>query len=86
MLSFLAFAVSAQLQAFKLSGDAKSALHGNPFLLPSAQTILVLGTDARPPDSKEPGRGAIAGVLRPAVARRRPPRRLLVAANSAPTR
>jgi LCP family protein required for cell wall assembly len=55
LLSFLAFAVSAQLQAFKLSGDAKDALHGNPLLLPSAQTILVLGTDARPPDSKEPG-------------------------------
>jgi LCP family protein required for cell wall assembly len=54
LLSFLAFAISAQLQAFKLSGDAKSALHGNPFLLPSAQTILVLGTDARPP-GKEPG-------------------------------
>ncbi len=54
-LSFLAFAVSAQLQAFKLSGEAKSTLHGNPLLLPSAQTILVLGTDARPPDSKEPG-------------------------------
>jgi len=55
LLSFLAFAISAQLQSFKLSGEAKSALHGNPFLLPSAQTILVLGTDARPPDTKEPG-------------------------------
>jgi len=55
LLSFLAFAVSAQWQAFKLSGEAKDALHGNPLLLPSAQTILVLGTDARPPDSKEPG-------------------------------
>jgi LCP family protein required for cell wall assembly len=55
LLSFLAFAVSAQLQAFKLSGEAKSALHGNPLLLPQAQTILVLGTDARPPDTKEPG-------------------------------
>jgi len=54
-ISFLAFAVSAQLQAFELSGEAKSKLHGNPFLLPSAQTILVLGTDARPPDTKEPG-------------------------------
>jgi LCP family protein required for cell wall assembly len=54
-LSFVAFAVSAQLQAFKLSGEAKSTLHGNPFLLPSAQTILVIGTDARPPDTKEPG-------------------------------
>lgn len=55
LLSFLAFAVSAQLQSFKLSGEAKDALHGNPFLLPSAQTILVLGTDARPPNTKEPG-------------------------------
>jgi LCP family protein required for cell wall assembly len=55
LLSFLAFAVSAQLQSFKLSGEARDALHGNPFLLPSAQTILVLGTDARPPDTKEPG-------------------------------
>jgi len=55
LLSFLAFAVSAQLQSFKLSGEAKEALHGNPLLLPSAQTILVLGTDARPPDTKEPG-------------------------------
>jgi len=54
-LSFLAFAVSAQLQAFKLSGEAKSTLHGDPLLLPSAQTILVIGTDARPPDTKEPG-------------------------------
>jgi LCP family protein required for cell wall assembly len=53
LLSFLAFAVSAQLQSFKLSGEAKEALHGNPLLLPSAQTILVLGTDARPPDTKE---------------------------------
>lgn len=55
LLSFLAFAVSAQLQAFKLSGEAKEKLHGNPFLLPQAQTILVIGTDARPPDSQEPG-------------------------------
>jgi LCP family protein required for cell wall assembly len=55
LLSFLAFAVSAQLQSFKLSGEAKKALHGNPLLLFNAQTILVIGTDARPPDTKEPG-------------------------------
>jgi len=55
LLSFLAFAVSAQLQSFKLSGEAKDALHGNPLLLPSAQTILVMGTDARPPDTKGTG-------------------------------
>jgi LCP family protein required for cell wall assembly len=55
LLSFLAFAVSAQLQSFKLSDEAAKALHGNPFLLVDPQTILVLGTDARPPDTKEPG-------------------------------
>jgi LCP family protein required for cell wall assembly len=55
LLSFLAFAVSAQIQSFKLSDEAGEALHGNPFLLPSAQTILVLGTDARPPDTKGTG-------------------------------
>ncbi|HEU5143214.1 MAG TPA: LCP family protein [Solirubrobacterales bacterium] len=53
LLSFLAFAVSAQLQAFKLSGDAKSALGGNPLLLVNPQTILVLGTDARPPGTED---------------------------------
>jgi LCP family protein required for cell wall assembly len=57
LLSFLAFGVSAQLQSFKLSGEAKDALHGNPILLPSAQTILVLGTDARPPGTED-GAGA----------------------------
>ena len=51
LLSFLAFAVSAQIQSFKLSGEASKELSGDPLLLPSAQTILVLGTDARPPGS-----------------------------------
>ncbi len=55
VVSFLSFAVSAEIQSFKLSGEAKDALHGNPLLLPSAQTILVMGTDARPPDTKGTG-------------------------------
>src|SRR3954471_15240035 len=55
LISLVAFGVSAQIQSFELSGEAGKALHGNPFLLPSAQTILVLGTDARPPDTDEPG-------------------------------
>lgn len=55
VLSFLAFAVSAQLQSFKLSGEASEALSGGGGpMLTSAQTILVVGTDARPPNSKEP--------------------------------
>ena len=53
LLSFLAFAVSAQIQSFKLSGEAAEELSGNALLLPSAQTILVLGTDARPPGSSD---------------------------------
>jgi LCP family protein required for cell wall assembly len=55
LISFLAFAVSAQLQEMKLAGGAKSVLHGNPFLLVNPQTILMIGTDARPPNTKEPG-------------------------------
>lgn len=57
LISFLAFAVSAQLQSFKLSGEAARELDGNAMLLPSAQTILVLGTDARPPGTDD-GAGA----------------------------
>jgi LCP family protein required for cell wall assembly len=55
LISFVAFAVSAQLQEFKLADGAKSVLHGNPFLIASPQTILMIGTDARPPNTKEPG-------------------------------
>jgi LCP family protein required for cell wall assembly len=55
LVSFLAFAVSAQIQKWKLADGAKSVLSGNPFLLVSPQTILVIGTDARPTDTKEPG-------------------------------
>ncbi len=53
LLSLLAFGVSAQLQSFKLSGEARETLHGNPFLLFSPQTILVIGTDARPPGTDD---------------------------------
>jgi len=55
LLSFIAFGVSAQIQSFKLSGEAGDALHGGPWMLTSPQTILVMGTDARRPESKEPG-------------------------------
>jgi LCP family protein required for cell wall assembly len=51
LISLIAFGVSAQIQSFKLSGEARDGLHGNPFLLFKPQTILVLGTDARPPGS-----------------------------------
>jgi LCP family protein required for cell wall assembly len=47
LLSFIAFAVSAQIQKGKLADGAAEALDGNPFLAVSPQNILVLGTDAR---------------------------------------
>jgi LCP family protein required for cell wall assembly len=53
LISLVAFGISAQLQSFKLSGEARDTLHGNPFLLFKPQTILVLGTDARPPGSSD---------------------------------
>ena len=48
LISFVAFAISAQIQQAKLANGAEDALDGNPFLAVSPQNILVLGTDARP--------------------------------------
>ena len=47
MLSFLAFAISAQIQKSKLADGVGDVLDGDPFLLAGPQTILVLGTDVR---------------------------------------
>ncbi len=55
LISFLAFAISSQIQSTKLADSAKATLGGNPFLLVSPQTILVIGTDARDPKTLEPG-------------------------------
>src|SRR3954452_7853647 len=45
-LSVLLFEISSQIQKGKLA-DMDDALHGNPFLAASPQTILVIGTDIR---------------------------------------
>jgi LCP family protein required for cell wall assembly len=50
LLSLVAFAVSAQLQKSKLADSVSPVLGGNPALLVSPQTILVIGTDARSAD------------------------------------
>ena len=47
-LSVVLFAVSSQIQKSKLAESAKQELGGFPLLLLSGQTILVMGTDARP--------------------------------------
>lgn len=52
-LSLVLFLISAQLQQGDLSG--KVSLGGAGFPLTSANTVLVLGSDARPKGSKEPG-------------------------------
>ncbi len=55
LISFAVFALSAQLQSGKLDNNAASVLGGGPFMFASPQTVLVVGTDARPPGTKEPG-------------------------------
>jgi LCP family protein required for cell wall assembly len=58
LISVIAFFVSAQL-AEHVSGSAEAALSPGGSLL-TGSTILVLGSDARPPNSKEPGAGGPA--------------------------
>jgi LCP family protein required for cell wall assembly len=55
LLSLLLFLLSAQIEQGKVSGDAKAALRSAGPLPFSANTILILGSDARPAGSKEPG-------------------------------
>lgn len=55
LLSLLLFVVSAWIQRKNTSDAARSALSSTGYTLTSANTILVLGSDARQPGSKEPG-------------------------------
>jgi LCP family protein required for cell wall assembly len=54
-LSFVLFMVSAQEQAGSIPAAAQAALSPGGNMLTSTDTILVIGTDQRPPGSKEPG-------------------------------
>src|SRR5262245_47020715 len=54
-LSLVLFLVSAQIEQGKVSDDAKAALRSAGAMPFSANTILILGSDARPEGSKEPG-------------------------------
>jgi LCP family protein required for cell wall assembly len=54
-LSLLLFLLSAQIEQGKVSDEAKAALSSAGYPLTSPNTILILGSDARPEDSKEPG-------------------------------
>src|SRR5205823_10574107 len=58
LLSLVLFLVSAQIEQDKVSSEAEAQLSSAGFPLVSANTILVLGSDARPKGSKEPGAGS----------------------------
>lgn len=55
LLSLVLFLVSAQLQRKGVSDAAGSALDPSGYTLTSANTILVLGSDARTKETSEPG-------------------------------
>ena len=55
LLSAALFVVSSQIQKGKLDDAAADRLGGFPLLVAKAQTILVMGTDARPEGSDEGG-------------------------------
>jgi LCP family protein required for cell wall assembly len=54
-VSLIAFLVSAQIESAKTSQAADAALSGGGWTGTSANTILVLGSDARPKGTKEAG-------------------------------
>ncbi len=54
-LSLVLFLISAQIESGKISDEAKQALEPAGYPLWSANTILLLGSDARPEGTKEPG-------------------------------
>jgi LCP family protein required for cell wall assembly len=55
LLSLVLFLVSAQIESAKVPDSAKAQLSGGGFPLTSPNTVLVLGTDARPKGSHEAG-------------------------------
>jgi LCP family protein required for cell wall assembly len=64
LLSLAIFMVSALIQREQVSDSAGSALSGSGYTLTSPNTILVLGSDARTKDSKEPGANKIGSPSR----------------------
>ena len=56
LLSFITFAISAQIQKGKLPQSAKDALEGGPAVL-AGQNILILGGDRRGKTQRNRGRG-----------------------------
>jgi LCP family protein required for cell wall assembly len=59
LISALVFLVSAQIQEAKVSSAAEDQLSSGGFTLTSPNTVLVLGSDARPKGTKEAGANVI---------------------------
>jgi LCP family protein required for cell wall assembly len=55
LVSLVVFLISATIQSAKMSDAADARLGGGGFTLTTPNTILVLGGDARPEGTKEPG-------------------------------
>ena len=55
LVSAILFLISAQIQESKISSAAESALKGSGYTLTTANTVLVLGSDARAKGTKEKG-------------------------------
>ncbi|HEX6022525.1 MAG TPA: LCP family protein [Solirubrobacter sp.] len=64
LISLVLFLVSAQIQSASVSDAADTELGGGGYPLTSPNTILVLGSDARPRNSKEPGANKIGEASR----------------------
>ena len=64
LLSAVLFLVSAQIQESKISSAAEQRLSGGGYTLTSPNTVLVLGSDARPKGSKEAGANFIGSPSR----------------------
>ena len=64
LLSLVLFLVSAQIQSSKISDAADAKLSGGGYPLTSANTILVLGSDARVKGDAEPGAQTIGQTSR----------------------
>ena len=64
LVSAILFLISAQIQESKISDAAERQLSSGGFTLTSANTVLMLGSDARPKGSKEAGANFIGSPSR----------------------
>ena len=64
LVSAILFLISAQIQESKISNAAERQLSGGGYTLTTPNTVLVLGSDARPKGSKEAGANFIGSPSR----------------------